>query len=94
MRDRLLQLRVGPQAVGFFEVAERVGEPAGDAGEEYEHGQEMTEVGAVQAAPVSSSSLQYMRVFPVKNKRPLVKGWQASAPIDLDAVAQWEAEAA
>ena len=34
-RDRLLQLRVGPQAVGFFEVTERVGEAAGDAGERH-----------------------------------------------------------
>jgi hypothetical protein len=59
--------------------------------EEYEQGQEMmTEVGAVQAAPVPSSPLQYMRVFPVNNKRPLVKGWQDSAPIDLDIVAGWQ----
>ena len=60
--------------------------------EEYEHKQAMREVGAVQAAPVSSSPLQYLRVFPVKNKRPLVKGWQASAPISLDAVAEWESK--
>ena len=50
------------------------------------------EVGAVQAAPFSSSPLQYMRVFPVRNKHPLVKGWQASAPISLDAVAEWESK--
>jgi hypothetical protein len=31
--DRLLQLRVGPQAVGFFEVTERVAVATGDAGE-------------------------------------------------------------
>jgi hypothetical protein len=60
--------------------------------EEYEHGQEMMEVGAAQAAPVSSSPLQYMRVFPVKNKVPLVKGWRASAPISLGAVAEWESK--
>ena len=35
MRDRLLQLRVGPQALGFFEVTERVGEAAGDPGERH-----------------------------------------------------------
>jgi len=33
MCDRLLQLRVGPQAVGFFQVTKRVGEAAGNAGE-------------------------------------------------------------
>ena len=59
--------------------------------EDYEQGQEMMmEVGAVQAAPVPSSPLQYMRVFPVKNKRPFEKGWQDSAPIDLDIVAGWQ----
>lgn len=48
------------------------------------------EAGAVQAAPASSSPLQKMRVFPVKNKRPFEKGWQDSAPIDLDIVAGWQ----
>jgi hypothetical protein len=50
----------------------------------------MMEVGAVQTAPASFSPLQYMRVFPVKGKRPLLKGWQDSAAIDLDVVAGWQ----
>jgi hypothetical protein len=58
--------------------------------EEYGHMQTMREVGAVRVAPVPSSPLQYMRVFPVKNKRPFEKGWQDSAPIDLDIVAGWQ----
>jgi hypothetical protein len=56
----------------------------------YEQGQDMMEMGAAQTAPAPSSPLQNMRVFPVKGKVPLIKGWQDSAPIDLDALAGWQ----
>src|SRR5579859_4829703 len=29
-------------------------------------------------------------IFPVKNKRPLAKGWQNSLPVSLDEVIGWE----
>lgn len=57
--------------------------------EEHQQGLEMMEVGAVQAAPASHSPLPLLRVFPVKNKQPLVRGWQHSAPLDLDVIAVW-----
>ena len=57
---------------------------------EYNPAEEMMEVGAVQAAPASSSPPQFLRVFPVKNKRPLVKGWQDAATTDPDVIGGWK----
>ncbi len=58
--------------------------------DEHRQAQEIMDVGAVQAAPAFCSPLPSLRVFPVKNKRPLSRGWQHSAPIDLKLVAGWQ----
>jgi len=51
------------------------------------------EVGAVVQAALgftATADLAALRVFPVKCKRPLLKGWQDSPPIDLIVVASWQ----
>lgn len=51
------------------------------------------EVGAVLHAALgftATADLATLRVFPVKGKRPLMKGWKNAAPIDLDIVAGWQ----
>jgi hypothetical protein len=55
-----------------------------------EHEAMMT--GAVNAAPVFTPSpdIATLRVFPVKGKRPLMKGWQNAALIDLEVVTDWQ----
>jgi Bifunctional DNA primase/polymerase, N-terminal len=53
--------------------------------EEYETG-----LTSVEQEPVINPALHTMPLFPVKNKRPLMKGWQASPPISLNVVAEWE----
>ncbi|MGA8732025.1 MAG: bifunctional DNA primase/polymerase, partial [Terracidiphilus sp.] len=51
------------------------------------------EVGAVVQAALgftASADLANLRVFPVKGKRPLMKGWQNVGPVDMQIVIGWQ----
>src|SRR5215831_19705636 len=44
------------------------------------------------APPVMNTDLPSLCLFPVKNKKPLMKGWQKSSPIEMCRIVEWETQ--